>query len=341
VTATHGDAVPRPPGLRILLAPRLLAARNALRRGRVKAAILVFVTALFWVGSFIFFERTLSYFQTITALGPILTQRLLVMLFVSFFAVLVISNVVTALTTFYLAADVRLLLAAPIPPRRIHQARFVETLVASSWMVLLFGLPAFLAYGVVYHAGILFYAGTVATLVPFLVIPAAIGVLVTTALVLVFPAQRARDVLVVATVALAAVGYLALRLLRPERGVATAPHLPQRAGIGGQACHRRTIRVRGGRRADKFPREELRKIRRAKTFIVGSAGKQAGGQPPGRADLGLPCRAKVRIALDAPRTIDFKRAHQRKLQLAADERHDRLDVTGPDSAVRVRVGVRG
>lgn len=216
-SATHAGAAPRPPALRVLLAPRLLAARNALKRGRAKAAILAFVTALFWVASFIFFERTLSYFQTITALGPVLTQRLLVMLFVSFFAVLVISNVVTALTTFYMAADVRLLLAAPIPPRRIHQARFVETLVASSWMVLLFGLPAFLAYGVVYHAGVLFYLGTVATLLPFLVIPAAIGVLVTTALVLVFPARRARDVLVVATVALAAVGYLALRLLRPER----------------------------------------------------------------------------------------------------------------------------
>jgi ABC-2 type transport system permease protein len=216
-SAPHGDAVPRSPGLRVLLAPRVLAARNALRRGRAKAAVLTLVTALFWVGSFVFFERTVSYFQTITALGPILTQRLLVMLFVSFFAVLVISNVVTALTTFYLAADVRLLLAAPIPPRRIHQARFVETLVASSWMVLLFGLPAFLAYGVVYRAGVLFYVGTVATLLPFLVIPAAIGVLVTTALVLAFPARRARDVLVVATVALAAVGYLALRLLRPER----------------------------------------------------------------------------------------------------------------------------
>jgi ABC-2 type transport system permease protein len=216
-TATSGGAAPRPPHLRVLLAPRLLAARNALRRGRAKAAILTFVTALFWVGSFLFFERTLAYFQTITALGPVLTQRLLVMLFVSFFAVLVISNVVTALTTFYLAADVRLLLAAPIPPRRIHQARFIETLVASSWMVMLFGLPAFLAYGVVYHAGVLFYVGTVATLLPFLVIPAAIGVLVTTVLVLVFPARRARDVLVVATVSLAAVGYLALRLVRPER----------------------------------------------------------------------------------------------------------------------------
>ncbi len=205
------------PPLRVLLAPRLLAARNAARRGRTKVAILTAVTALFWVGSFLFFERTLAYFQTITALGPVLTQRLLIMLFVSFFAVLVISNVVTALSTFYLAPEVRLLLAAPIPPRRIHDARFIETLVASSWMVLLFGLPAFLAYGVVYRAGALFYVGTIVTLLPFLVIPAAIGVLITTALVLAFPARRARDVLVVATVALAAVGYLTLRLLRPER----------------------------------------------------------------------------------------------------------------------------
>ncbi len=211
------DAVPAPPSLRLLLAPRMLAVRTALRRGRAKVVILTVVTAGFWVGSFVFFERTLSYFQTITALGPVLTQRLLVMLFVSFFAVLVISNVVTALSTFYLAPEVRLLLAAPIPSRRVHDARFVETAVASSWMVVLFGLPAFFAYGVVYRASALFYLGTVVTLVPFLLIPAAIGVLVTTALVLAFPARRARDALVVATVALAAVGYLTLRLIRPER----------------------------------------------------------------------------------------------------------------------------
>jgi ABC-2 type transport system permease protein len=216
-TRAAAGAAPRPVSLGVLLAPRLLAARTALRRGRVKLAVLTAVTALFWAASFAFFERTLAYFQTITALGPVLTQRLMVLLFVSFFAVLVISNVVTALTTFYLAPETRVLLAAPIPPRRIHAARFIETLVASSWMVLLFGLPAFLAYGVVYRAGPLFYLATVVTLVPFLVIPAAIGVLATTALVLAFPARRARDALVVATVALAAVGYLALRLLRPER----------------------------------------------------------------------------------------------------------------------------
>jgi ABC-2 type transport system permease protein len=179
--------------------------------------VLLLLTATFWVGSFLLFAQTLRFFQTITALGPVLTQRLLVLLFVSFFAILLISNVVTALTTFYLSAEVRFLLVAPITRRRLHQARFIETLVASSWMVLLFGFPVFLAYGVVYGAGPLYYLAVLVTLIPFLTIPAALGVMLTTVLVLVFPARRMRDVLVVGSVALVAGGYLTLRLVRPER----------------------------------------------------------------------------------------------------------------------------
>jgi ABC-2 type transport system permease protein len=200
-----------------LLAPRALAARNAWRRGRAKPAALAVVTAGFWAACFFVFLRALHYFQTITALGPILNQRLLVLMLACFFAVLLLSNVVSALTTFYGSADIALLLAAPVSFRRLHLARFLETLGASSWMVLLFGLPAFAAYGVVYQAGPLFYLGTAATLVPFLVIPAAIGVLVTTGIVLVFPARRAREILFVAGVVLTAGVYLTIRLLRPER----------------------------------------------------------------------------------------------------------------------------
>ena len=37
------------------------------------------------------FAQALRFFQTITALGPVLTQRLLIMLFVSFFAILLLS----------------------------------------------------------------------------------------------------------------------------------------------------------------------------------------------------------------------------------------------------------
>lgn len=218
VERVDAPAMQRPEAsLRVLLAPRVMATQNALRRRPLRAWVLAFMTAGFWVGSFLLFAETLRFFQTITALGPVLTQRLLVMLFVSFFAILLISNVVTALTTYYLSADVRFLLAAPVSTRRLHQARFLETLVASSWMVLLFGFPVFLAYGVVFGAGPVYYLAVLATLVPFLTLPAAIGVMLTTALVLAFPARRMRDVLVVASVALVAGGYLALRLARPER----------------------------------------------------------------------------------------------------------------------------
>ncbi len=205
------------PGLASMLLPRWLATRHGFERGKLRPLALATLTAAFWAVCFIFFLRVLAYFQTIGDFGPLLTQRLLYLLLVSFFVILLISNTVAALTTFYLADEVTLLLAAPVSFRRLHHARFVETLISSSWMVLLFGLPVFLAYGMIYDAGPLFYLGAVAMIAPFLVIPAAIGVLVTTALVLVFPARRARDALLVAIGLLVGAAFLGARLLRPER----------------------------------------------------------------------------------------------------------------------------
>ena len=205
------------PSVAQIVSPRRLAARNALRRGWGRPLALAFLTAIFWVGCFALFARALEWFHTIGDFGPLLTHRLLVLLFVTFFAVLLLSNTITALTTFYLADDVNLLLAAPIEPRVLHHARFLETLVSSSWMILLFGLPIFLAYGIVERGGPAFYAGTIVALLPFLVIPAAIGTIVATLLVLVFPAQRARDGLLLLIGLSAGAAFVLVRLARPER----------------------------------------------------------------------------------------------------------------------------
>jgi ABC-2 type transport system permease protein len=200
-----------------LLRPRLLAARNVLRRHPLRATIAAALTVLFWLGAFALFTRVLAYFHGLGDFGPLLTQRLLALLFLTFFGVLLISNTVTALTTFYLAGDVTPLLAAPLSYRRLHHARFVETLVSSSWMVLLVGLPALLAYGVVYRAAPLFYPAALGVLGAFLVIPAALGVLVTTGLVLVFPARGTRDALLVGAGVIMAGLVVMVRMLQPER----------------------------------------------------------------------------------------------------------------------------
>ena len=200
-----------------LLQPRRLAAMNVLRRHpRRTVGITLGIVAL-WVVCLGTATHVLHYFHAMGDFGPALTQRLLILVFGVFLGILVLSSTITALQTFYLASDVSLLLATPVGFRRLHHARFIETLVSSSSMLLIFGLPVFLAYGWVYEARPLYYAALLGVLVSFVVIPTAVGVLVATALVLVFPARGARDTLVVGIGLLVAIAVMIVRMLDPER----------------------------------------------------------------------------------------------------------------------------
>jgi ABC-2 type transport system permease protein len=200
-----------------LLRPRVLAARNVTVRHPRRIAVLALGVAALWGGCLAAAVHMIGYCQTIGEFGPALTQRLLILIFGVLLGILVLSATIAALQTFYLASDVSLLLATPVGFRRLHHARFVETLVASSWMVVIFGLPVFLAYGWVYDAGVLYYLALVGVLGSFVVIPTAIGVLLATAMVLVFPARGARDTLAVGIGLLVGAAVMLVRMLDPER----------------------------------------------------------------------------------------------------------------------------
>lgn len=204
-----------------LLRPRWLALagrwRTAERGVRQRSAVLLVLGVLFWVVIFEGFAYVLDYFQGVPEFGAVLAERLLAMVLLSFFSILVFSNIVTALSTYYLSADLGLLLASPASAAAVHAGRFLETLWDSSWMILLFGLPIFLAYGVVNDAGAGFYVAVIAVVPPFLVLPCALGITITMLLVRAFPARDAKDVFVLLSVVTAALLYVYLRLLQPER----------------------------------------------------------------------------------------------------------------------------
>ncbi len=204
-----------------LLSPRRLGARNRYRRltrqGRLRLGGFALLAVAFGTGIYVFFARALRYFLAVPEFGPVLTYKLLGMVFITFFSILLFSNIVTSLSTFFLSRDLDRLVAAPISARRFFYARLCETLIDSSWMMLLFATPAFLAYGVVHGTGPAFYVVTALTLPPFLIIPAALGVILTTVLVNVFPARRTKDILLLLSVVAVAILYLLFRLIRPER----------------------------------------------------------------------------------------------------------------------------
>lgn len=215
------DSATAPANVAHLLGPRGRAVRNVARRlsrgSRIRIGLFALLGVAFGAGIYAFFYRTLSYFLAVPDFGPVLTYKLLSMVFVTFFSILLFSNIVTTLSTFFLSRDLDRLVAAPVPFAQFFAARFLHTVMDSSWMMLLFAAPAFLAYGVAHDSGPLFYLVTALTLPPFLVIPGAIGVAITTILVNVFPARRTRDILVLLSVLVVAVLYLLFRLVQPER----------------------------------------------------------------------------------------------------------------------------
>jgi ABC-2 type transport system permease protein len=207
--------------LRKLLAPKLLTARARARtkeRGRgARTAILVATGAVFWAFAFGVLHRLLAYFRGVPEIGPLLAGKLLGLILVSFFSILLLSNIITALSSFFLARDLDLLASAPVDWLSLYAAKLLETCVNSSWMVVLMAVPMLTAYGTVYDGGAAFIGLAMLTFVPFLIIPAAIGTAVTLALVNAFPARRTRDILSVIAV-LAAAGIVVLfRLVRPEK----------------------------------------------------------------------------------------------------------------------------
>ncbi|HTG01666.1 MAG TPA: hypothetical protein VK654_13885 [Nitrospirota bacterium] len=204
-----------------LLTPRYLAIRNRMTRlapgDGFKTIILALLGIAFWAFLFTVSHRVLSYFRTIEGLGDLLAFRLLSMILLTFFSILLFSNVVTALSTFYLSGELDILHASPVRREHIYRAKFIETLIDSSWMTLIYGLPVFTAYGAVFKASFAYYLGLGLALVPFLVIPAAAGIIITMLLVNAFPARRAKDVIVLLGLLFFVALYVLFRMLRPEK----------------------------------------------------------------------------------------------------------------------------
>ncbi len=175
------------------------------------------LTTGFWLASFLIAYRLVRYFRSAEDIGTLLAGKLLSMILLSFGSILLLSNTIAALSNFFLAKDLDQLAAAPVSPWALYRARLAETALHSSWMVVLLLVPLIGAYGVAYRGGADFVLFAVGVLVPFLLIPAALGSGVTLLLVNVFPARRTRDLLsVIAAMAIAGL-VLLFRAARPEQ----------------------------------------------------------------------------------------------------------------------------
>src|SRR5512147_350104 len=135
-------AVPPPqPGLWTLLAPKWRTALARVRQERSGAGMRLLLLALvgfgFWSAVFGVSYRVLKYFRGVPDIGTLVATKLLAVLLLAFLGILLLSNIITALSTFFLASDLDLVVSAPVDWLRVYIAKLGETTVHSSWMVAL------------------------------------------------------------------------------------------------------------------------------------------------------------------------------------------------------------
>ncbi len=214
---------PKPvqPRLWTLLMPKW---RSALTRAsqdrsdsRWRVILLAAVGLFFWLAVFGIAFRVLRYLRNIDEIGSLMAGKVLGVVLLAFLSILLLSNIITALSTFFLAKDLDLLAAAPVGGVRLYLAKLAETIVHSSWMVALLSLPIFTAYGIVYSGGILFPFVALAAFIPYLILPAVAGTAMTLLLVNIFPARRTRELLSLIATGAVVIVVVSLRFMRPEQ----------------------------------------------------------------------------------------------------------------------------
>lgn len=204
-----------------LLRPKFLGIVNQWKKANSKEKVLIVLFSIFgiffWIGLSALFWYFIKTFYGIEIIGTIVLRKLMDLLLLSLFGLLCFSNIVTALSSFYLSDDLELLLSLPISRVELYTTRLIETMLQSSWMVLALGAPILISYGIVYESSWDYFAILCVVLTAFIVIPASLGVGIASILVSVFPARKIREALVLVGVLTLIFIFVLLRWIRPER----------------------------------------------------------------------------------------------------------------------------
>ena len=133
------------------------------------------------------------------------------------FYVLGISCQLVALAHVYLGRDLNFLGTVPLSRAQLFVFKWFEVGVIAGWMPILFGAAVLFGFGAHAQAPPLFYVGATVALLLLTAVLAAAAIAATSLLVSVFPANRARDVMVFLTLILLTALYVLARRLHPER----------------------------------------------------------------------------------------------------------------------------
>jgi len=160
--------------------------------------------------------KTVNYFHDQNELGIILSMKIFQMAWITIFAMLIFSSMITGIATLYLSEDNECIISSPVKLSELYEMRLVTTFLNTSWMALIFSFPIFAAFGVVFAAGPLYWPLLIIAIPATALTATGSALLVTIVLVYLFPARRTKDIIFYLTLCFGIFLYLIFRLMQPE-----------------------------------------------------------------------------------------------------------------------------
>ena len=160
--------------------------------------------------------KVITYFHSQNELGILLSLKIFQMAWITMFAMLIFSCMVSAVSTLFLSQDNEIVFASPVPTPDIFFMRYVTTSIYTSWMMVVFSIPIFAAYGTVFQAGLLYWPLMLGTIIATAAIATTFGMGFTVVLVNLFPARRTKDIILYLSICFGIFIYIIFRLMRPE-----------------------------------------------------------------------------------------------------------------------------
>lgn len=131
------------------------------------------------LGDYGIFYAIFQYLKLQPIIGKPLTWHSLDLIFLAFFFLLIVSNIITAIPTILKSKEIPYLLNKPISHLTIFSYKFFENILYSSWAVLVLGFPVLAAFGVIYQVSWFFYLLIIPALIIFVIIASGLGIIIT------------------------------------------------------------------------------------------------------------------------------------------------------------------
>lgn len=160
--------------------------------------------------------KAVDYFHRQDELGIILSLKIFQMGWMTIFAMLIFSSMVTSVSTLYLSEDNEIILSSPTQLPELYLMRYTTTSIYTSWMMVVFSLPVFCAFGYIFKTGPLYYLILVLTVLNIAAIGCGFAMLLTILLVYLFPAKRTKDIVFYLSLCFGILLYFVFRMIRPE-----------------------------------------------------------------------------------------------------------------------------